>query len=840
MTKPSSPASDRQWTRKQIEQYQAVYPRYKHYAETLQQVLSLAAKTAAPMAIVQARPKAMASFSEKAIRKKDKYHDPLLRMTDLCGARVITQTQAGVQAMSEFIEKHFDVDQANSLDVSRRLKTSEFGYRSVHYVVQLKHGVFPTKEIPLEIPEQLFPDKGCPMKAEIQVRTVLEHAWAGFVHDRVYKGAFTLPDQWQRELAVLAGMLEQVDQSFTQVQAGLEAYEAGYGAYLSEEQLRSEIEILETVLSCDPQNVALAHRIGKLAMALGDWEKAIRLFSDFAETKYQPLLRDLGVALCKLHANDPTGAEFRRGQAYLEAASAPPYQDADALTSLAGTWKTLDDERARDLYRRAFEVQPSDPYAVSNYLVYEVAHQRSLAPASLMTPAILAAMQRSRDQAAVGMNLPWAFYNLGMFHLLLGKPYDSLMAYAKALELSSNYWMIETSLRLLEHLSPLKNDLAGFEWVHRLLLLGRAAKSSHKAATEQDQAALEQVKKLASTNVKPIKGPVVIVSGGTDAGVEAQIQKYRDLLLEALRDFHGTLISGGTTAGIAGLVGELQQAYPDTVKTIGYVPRLIPREIPVDERYSQVRNTTGSDFSPLELLQGWIDLLASGIDPATVKLLGINGGRIAAVEYRVALALGASVAIVRGSGREADILLQDKDWSASQSLLPLPPDPMTARALIGSGKSGLSKVERDVIAEAIHDAYRKDQHASRDPALTAWKDLEQTLQNSNREQADHMSTKLRQIGCSLHRVEKRPAKLFEFSPEEIDLLAEMEHGRWTAERLQDGWKYAEERHVGRKTSPSLVPWTNLPEQVRDWDRDAVRNMPEFLAAIGMEIRRDTP
>ena len=116
-------------------------------AEALQQVLMKAARQSVPLAIIQTRPKAIPSFVEKAIRKKKvgRYDEPLIRMTDLCGGRVITQTLAEVHAVSDFIEKYFIVDEKNSVDVSERLKPSEFGYRSIHYIVQFKRGVFPTK-----------------------------------------------------------------------------------------------------------------------------------------------------------------------------------------------------------------------------------------------------------------------------------------------------------------------------------------------------------------------------------------------------------------------------------------------------------------------------------------------------------------------------------------------------------------------------------------------------------------------------------------------------------------------------------------------------------------------
>ena len=358
----SNGEQDHQWAHQQIEAYRLLYPRYAKTAQVLQQVLEKATKQFAAQAIIQTRPKAIPSFAEKAIRKKKvgRYDDPLIRMTDLCGGRVITQTLAEVHAVSEFIEKHFVIDAENTVDVSQRLKPSEFGYRSIHYIVQFKRGVFPTKDISIEIPEELYPDQANPMKAEIQVRTVLEHAWAGFVHDRVYKSAFTIPPKWERELAVLAGMLEQTDQSFACIQSGLRTYAASYGAYLNEEQLKDEISILESVLTCDPENPDLAYRIGKLAMELGDRQKAIDIFSKFVATGYQPILRDLGVVLCKVNANDPNGELYKQGQKYLEIASAAALTgDLDALASLAGTWKKLDEGKTRiTIARLSSWIQP--------------------------------------------------------------------------------------------------------------------------------------------------------------------------------------------------------------------------------------------------------------------------------------------------------------------------------------------------------------------------------------------------------------------------------------------------------------------------------------------------
>ncbi len=658
---PTTQELEHEWPQQQIEAYRQVYPRYKLMAQVLQQVLEKGCKQISPLAILQTRPKAIPSFGEKAIRKKKagRYSDPLMRMTDLCGGRVITQTLAEVHAVCDFIENNFIIDSENSVDVSERLKPSEFGYRSVHYVVQFKRGAFPTAEVPVAIPEQLYPDEANPLKAEIQVRTVLEHGWAGFVHDRVYKSAFAIPSKWERDLAGLAGMLEQADQAFSRVQNGLRTYAASYGTYLNEAQLKDEIGTLEYVLICDPDNFEMAHRIGKLAMELGDWQKALGVFSKYVESGYQPILRDLGVVLCKVNGADPQGAGYKQGQKYLEIASAPAYHDADALASLAGTWKKLDEDKTRDYYRLAFQVDPSDPYAVSNYLVYEIIHQRSLSPAYLMAPSLTAAIQRSHDQADVGMNMPWVFYNLGIFHLLLGQPYESLAAYAQAIQLSNNDWMIETSLRLLDKLAVVQELIRGYDWVRRLLLLGRAL-------TCQDQGCLEQIKSFATASAAPISAPVVILAGGTHA--DTSLDEYRQPLLAGFQGFHGTLISGGTTAGVSALVGNVRAASPQTITAIGYVPGVLPAGASLDPNYDQVRATPGQDFSALEPLQYWIDLIAAGISPAQVKLIGINGGQISAFEYRLALMLGAQVGVIEASGREAGRLFRDPYWSKSKTL----------------------------------------------------------------------------------------------------------------------------------------------------------------------------
>jgi hypothetical protein len=436
------------------------------------------------------------------------------------------------------------------------------------------------------------------------------------------------------------------------------------------------------------------------------------------------------------------------------------------------------------------------------------------------------------------MNLPWAFYDMGKFYLLLGKPHESLAAYAKAIQLSTASFMIETSLASLDRLVVVKDKLTGYEWSRRLLLIGLAAKFPKDKAGIN---ATQKLKDLASTGYEPLTGPITIVSGGCDASVETQMQGYRQVTIEGFWDFHGTVISGGTTAGISGIVGEIGNTYPKAVRTIGYIPRKLPAGTRKDTRYSEVRGIHGNNFSFQESLQYWIDIITSGIPLSQVKVLGINGGAISAAEYRIALVLGVRVAVLEKSGREADKLIVDGDWANTKTLICLPVDRMTIAAFIAGAASRMDPKIREAIARAIHENYRAGKtrvSSMDDPSSAPWELLTENLKESNRQQADDISTKLRRIGYTVAEVIGRKSVKKTFTKDEVEIMAEMEHGRWNVERLLDGWKRGKSRNMDKKISPSLVAWAELPDDVREWDRDTVRKIPEFLAKVGLGIRRE--
>jgi len=143
------------------------------------------------------------------------------------------------------------------------------------------------------------------------------------------------------------------------------------------------------------------------------------------------------------------------------------------------------------------------------------------------------------------------------------------------------------------------------------------------------------------------------------------------------------------------------------------------------------------------------------------------------------------------------------------------------------------------IARNIHAAYVEDQRgrgntSQTKPAMRDWAELSMSFRKANRRQADHIKTKLRAIGCDLRNSTDPDNKLLGFTDEQVELLAEMEHERWNEERQADGWTYGE-RNDEAKTTPYLVPWSDLEDEIRDYDRDAVRNLATLLTKSGFEI-----
>ena len=74
-----------------------------------------------------------------------------------------------------------------------------------------------------------------------------------------------------------------------------------------------------------------------------------------------------------------------------------------------------------------------------------------------------------------------------------------------------------------------------------------------------------------------------------------------------------------------------------------------------------------------------------------------------------------------------------------------------------------------------------------------------------------------------------------FTASEVECLAILEHRRWLRERQKAGWHYGTAKDVERKRSPYLVPWEELPDRAKEWNRSAVRSIPSLLASVNLSV-----
>jgi hypothetical protein len=146
----------------------------------------------------------------------------------------------------------------------------------------------------------------------------------------------------------------------------------------------------------------------------------------------------------------------------------------------------------------------------------------------------------------------------------------------------------------------------------------------------------------------------------------------------------------------------------------------------------------------------------------------------------------------------------------------------------------------DQLAKMVHQSYinkrtREGAKPQSDPALVPWGQLGEGLKESNRQQADHIAVKLRAIGCGMIPADSsanRPERTINAS--ELEVLAKMEHARWNADRFLAGWTLGDKNTAELKT-PYLVSWEELSEEIRDYDREPVRNLPALAREMGMRI-----
>lgn len=199
---------------KSVAAYLQVEQFYKDLASVTARIISECLKHAEiSVHSVDFRAKEPASLGRKAAIPSEsnpnipKYKKPLEEITDLAGVRVITYFPSTLDVVDIVIRSEFDVIEfSNKGEIL--IVQDKFGYQSIHYLVKINSKREGLSEY------QRYKGK----IVEIQVRTILQHAWAEIEHDIQYKSSFSIPKEIRRRFHALAGMLEIADREFQSIQ----------------------------------------------------------------------------------------------------------------------------------------------------------------------------------------------------------------------------------------------------------------------------------------------------------------------------------------------------------------------------------------------------------------------------------------------------------------------------------------------------------------------------------------------------------------------------------------------------------------------------------------------
>jgi ppGpp synthetase/RelA/SpoT-type nucleotidyltranferase len=829
--------------KKQIESYAKARPHYVIFANALERILKEACLISIPEAFVQKRAKGVSSFAEKVARKYDRYPDAVNQMTDLCGARIIVQTTEQVKAVRRFIESNFVI--LESEDKGLLLGDQEFGYRDMHYIIKLR----PDRDAALGISKK---ERTAiqELKAEIQIRTWVQHAWADTLHDRMYKNKLKISSEAKRTGNLLAALMEEGDNNFRRLADELDGLIANYTATASKGEIEKEIEIQKLVLNSEvnePSRPGLALKLARLLAASGDDAQVIKLLERYDKVDDPnrcELLLTLGHSLCRSHRNDPSSPKYRQGRRYTEQALdlcrskeirfVPDLRKkkslhARVLAQLGWILKAMPKElhQARKCYQLAHEHEPSNPYYLADMLSLEMRPPGKMdLPASMRT-TIREAVKICRSHAVAGIELPYAYFTAGRLELFLGNSYEGLGYYARGI----GYCNAGT------HFIP--EDIFAVEtnWLKRIYARKKIPEECQRAI---DLLSLGKTIQSGAGKVRsksPLSPPILIIAGCTENMKSGKVKEIRPLLVKALGDFGGTVISGGTTSGVPGCVGDIAVTLANrrkkSFRLTGYLPAKLSPGISLHPGFDDIIEAD-IKFSPEQILRYWRDILAKGIHPESVLLLGFGGEPLTVAEYCIALGMGASVGIVADMGNAAKEFIKDALWASLPNLYPLPSDVQTMRAFVLQPDHPFDPAVHEELAKSFHSEYVNNSTERLPASMLPWDQLDITYKKANLEQAQYSIRILKAAGFGVRKA-KRAGSVPKAFVKKIEEMAEMEHGRWIIERLRDGWRYGKVRDDSKKIHSHLVPWAKLPENIKVLDRRSVEAYPKILAKAGLEI-----
>jgi GTP pyrophosphokinase len=193
-----------------IAEYRKLQPLYQRLVDEVRFILEQRSTDPKVKVVsIHGRLKKPDSLREKIERQN--YANPLVEITDLAGVRVVCNYEPDLAVIGEFVRQKFAVHE--KIDKSRALGVERMGYHGSHYVVSLGPKYSGARY-----------DGITELKSEIQVRTVLQNAWALISHHLVYKDEATIPERLRRDLNNVSSLLEIAQGVFDSIREKRDVY----------------------------------------------------------------------------------------------------------------------------------------------------------------------------------------------------------------------------------------------------------------------------------------------------------------------------------------------------------------------------------------------------------------------------------------------------------------------------------------------------------------------------------------------------------------------------------------------------------------------------------------
>ena len=245
----------------------------------------------------KARIKSFSSYYRKLIRQKSEeaaLSDSLVCLTDMIGIRVICTFLEDISVVLEQLKEIFDIREIERKGADLNFK--EFGYESIHVLIAI-----PEDCVPVDIDDNLsLPND---LVCEIQIRTILQDAWAEVEHELIYKSEFTPFDMpLRRKLASMNASLNLADIIFQEIrdyqkklqdemnERKLQFY--NIADTITNEQLGVNVEKKE--LQIERINPYVRGTIDDLLLQAihahnaGEFDRAISIYTEIIESKPSP------------------------------------------------------------------------------------------------------------------------------------------------------------------------------------------------------------------------------------------------------------------------------------------------------------------------------------------------------------------------------------------------------------------------------------------------------------------------------------------------------------------------------------------------------------------------